>query len=228
MAKERALRKLNEAVRAAEKGDGKEAFEDLSAARFNLFDEDCYTDPLVSAFDDALDIAWRLWQGRINKENAASQIRRVVERIKNLIEKPRGDKATPPRAVKSERDARLWDYAKWHVSEEYPDVSESSERFWELVTGVFRRMKTRIGGLPREKAEKILRELKEKYGGRLPQVGRGSKAEKEVERLKRQVVREMVKALLARPENLRNVDEDMLVKSFVSCVLRRLLEVIKR
>lgn len=195
MAKEKALKKLDEAVRAAKNGDGKEAFEDLSAARFHLFDEDCYTEPLVNRFDDALDVAWRLWRERLSANEAASRLSKIVERIKELIENPEGEKANPPTRVKTERDARLWDMAKWLVSDEYPEVEEDSERYWELVSGIFTRLKLRLGGLAAKKVDEIVEELREKYG-KLPPAGEGSKHVREIEELKEKVREALRKALL--------------------------------
>lgn len=203
MAKESALEKLDEAVRAAQKGDGKEAFEDLSAARFFLFDEDCYTEPLVNRFDDALDVAWRLWRDKLSADEAAARLRKLTNRIKELIEKPEGEKARPPTRVKTVRDARLWDMAKWLVSDEYPDVKEDSERYWELVSGIFTRLKLRLGGLDAKKVDEIVESLREKYG-KLPPAGERSKATREIEEMKEQLRDLLYKALLrATINNLR-------------------------
>lgn len=187
--------KLDEALKAARRGDGKEAFEDLSAARFRLFDEDCYTERLISAFDDGLDVAWRLWRGKLSKKEAASKLEGIVERIERLIEKPEGEKARPPARVKTERDARLWDMAKWLVDDEYPDVKEDTERYWKLVSGIFTRLKLRLGGMESEDVDKIVNELKEKYG-KLPPAGENSKARKELEELKMKYVEKLLKGFL--------------------------------
>lgn len=203
MAKESVLRKLDEAVRAAQKGDGKEAFEDLSAARFSLFGEDCYTETLVSRFDDALDVAWRLWRDKLSADEAAARLRKLTNRIKELIEKPEGKKARPPARVKTERDARLWDMAKWLVSDEYPNVSDDSERYWELVSGIFTRLKLRLGGLDAKKVDEIVEALREKHG-KLPPAGKNSKAAREIEEMKERLRNLLYKSLLrATINNLR-------------------------
>ncbi len=193
--------KLDEAIEAAERGDWQEAFEDLSHARFLLFDEeDIYREPLVDKFDSAMELAWRQWRrseqkGKpVKNEEAKRRLEKIVDSIRTLIENPRGEKANPPKAPQSPRDARLWDMAKYIVKDEYPEVEEGSERFWELVSGIFRRMKLRLGGLERKKVEEIVERLREKHG-KLPQAGEGAKALKEIERLKEKIRESLRKAI---------------------------------
>jgi len=231
MAKERALEKLDEALRAAERGDGKEAFEDLSAARFHLFDEDCYTEPLVNRFDDALDIAWRLWRERISASRATSRLRTIIDSIKELIENPKGEKANPPNRVKTERDARLWDLAKWLVSDEYPEVDEGSERYWTLVSGIFTRLKLRLGGMDAKKVDEIVEKLQEKFG-KLPPAGKHSKSSKEVEKVVEEVAQLIRKCCFSENDTisvtalmeLRERIKDRLQKDLID----GLIELIKR
>lgn len=195
--------KLDEAVSAAHRGDWKEAFEDLSHARFLLFDEeDIYREPLVGKFDDGFALAWRMWRraeegddGRLQDKRAAKRFASIVEDIRELIENPRGEKAKPPTAPQSPRDARLWDMAKYIVKDEYGDeVDEDSERFWELVSGIYRRMKLRLGGMEREKVQQIVEKLREEHG-KLPQAGKGSKTHEKIERLKERMREELRKAI---------------------------------
>jgi hypothetical protein len=182
---EGAKRKLEEGLKALSAGDGLEALEDFAIARFYLFDHDSYTEPLVNAFDDLMDMAWNVYKGRkYSKERA----REIVQRILRLIESPRGKRAEPPRRVDSPRDARLWEMAKRIVKEEYKDVEEDSEQFWRLVSRIFTRMKLRLGGAREEAVEKIVEELQEEHG-KLPSVGKGAKTAKEVERLKEKHLR---------------------------------------
>jgi len=182
---EGAKRKLEEGLKALSDGKGLEALEDFATARFYLFDHDSYTEPLVNAFDDLMEIAWDAYKGRkYSKERA----RELVRRILRLIESPRGERAEPPRRVDSPRDARLWEMAKRIVKDEYKDVEEDTEQFWRLVSRIFTRMKLRLGGTREEVVEKIVEELREKHG-KLPGAGKGSKAAKEVERLKEKHLR---------------------------------------
>lgn len=182
---EGAKRKLEEGLKALSAGDGLEALEDFAIARFYLFDHDSYTEPLVNAFDDLMDIAWNAYKGRkYSKERA----REVVQRILRLIESPRGERAEPPRRVDSPRDARLWEMAKRIVKDEYKDVEEDTEQFWRLVSRIFTRMKLRLGGAREKVVERIVEELREKHG-KLPGAGKGAKTAKEVERLKEKHLR---------------------------------------
>ena len=182
---EGAKRKLEEGLKALSEGDGLEALEDFAIARFYLFDHDSYTEPLVNAFDDLLDMAWSAYKGRkYSKERA----REVAQRILRLIESPRGNRAEPPRRVDSPRDARLWEMAKRVVKDEYRDIEEDSERFWKVVSRIFTRMKLRLGGAREEAVEKIVSELREEHG-KLPAAGKGAKTAKEVERLKEKHLR---------------------------------------
>jgi hypothetical protein len=182
---EGAKRKLEEGLKALSEGDGLEALEDFATARFYLFDHECYTKPLVNAFDDLMEIAWNAYKGRkYSKERA----REIAQRILRLIENPRGERAEPPRRVDSPRDARLWEMAKRIVKDEYKDVDEDSEQFWRLVSRIFTRMKLRLGGAREEVVEKIVEELREKHG-KLPAAGKGAKTAKEVERLKEKHLR---------------------------------------
>jgi len=98
----------------------------------------------------------------------------LVRKIENLIENPRGEMAEPPRRVKTPRDARLWEMAKRIVKDEYREAKEDSEQFWSIVSRVFTRMKLRLGGLSEKKVEKIVEELREKYG-RLPTAEKAEK-----------------------------------------------------
>jgi hypothetical protein len=182
---EGAKRKLEEGLKALSEGNGLEALEDFAIARFYLFDHDSYTEPLVNAFDDLLDMAWSAYKGRkYSKERA----REVAQRILRLIESPRGNRAEPPRRVDSPRDARLWEMAKRIVKDEYRDIEEDSERFWQVVSRIFTRMKLRLGGAAEEAVEKIVSELREEHG-KLPAAGKGAKTAKEVERLKEKHLR---------------------------------------
>jgi hypothetical protein len=179
---EGAKRKLEEGLKALSGGDGLEALEDFATARFYLFGHDSYTEPLVNAFDGLMDIMWNAYKGRkYSKERA----RELVQRILRLIENPRGERAEPPRRVDSPRDARLWEMAKRIVKDEYRDVEEDSERFWQIVSRIFTRMKLRLGGAREEAVEKIVEELREKHG----ELPKGAKTAKEVERLKEKRLR---------------------------------------
>jgi len=182
---EGAKRKLEEGLKALSEGNGLEALEDFAIARFYLFDHDSYTEPLVNTFDDLMDMAWSAYKGRkYSKERA----REVAQRILRLIESPRGNRAEPPRRVDSPRDARLWEIAKRIVKDEYRDIEEDSERFWQVVSRIFTRMKLRLGGAAEEAVEKIVSELREEHG-KLPAAGKGAKTAKEVERLKEKHLR---------------------------------------
>jgi hypothetical protein len=179
---EGAKRKLEEGLKALSEGDGLEALEDFATARFYLSDHDSYTKPLVNAFDDLMEIAWNAYKGRkYSKERARELVRRVLR----LIENPRGERAEPPRRVDSPRDARLWEMAKLIVKDEYRDVEEDSEQFWQIVSRIFTRMKLRLGGAREEVVEKVVEELREKHG-KLP---KGAKTAKEIERLKEKHLR---------------------------------------
>jgi hypothetical protein len=172
-------------LKALSEGNGLEALEDFAIARFYLFDHESYTEPLVNAFDDLMDIAWNAYKGRkYSKERA----REIAQRILKLIENPRGERAHPPRRVDSPRDARLWEMAKRIVKDEYKDVEEDTEQFWRLVSRIFTRMKLRLGGAREKVVEEIVGELREKYG-KLPGAGKGAKTAKEVERLKEKHLR---------------------------------------
>lgn len=177
---EGAKRMLAEGLRRLAEGEALEALEDFATARFYLFDRDSYREPLVNAFDDLMDLAWRAHKGeKISKERA----RQLVRRIERLIDHPEGKMAEPPRRVKTPRDARLWEMAKRIVKDNYRDIEEDSEKFWALVSRIFTRMKLRLGGMAEKDVEKIVSELQEKFGT-LPSAGRGSKAERLVEKLK--------------------------------------------
>jgi hypothetical protein len=179
---EDAKRKLEEGLKALSEGNGLEALEDFATARFYLFDHDSYTEPLVNAFDDLMDMAWSAYKGRkYSKERA----REVAQRISKLIESPRGNRAEPPRRVDSPRDARLWEVAKRIVKDEYRDVEEDSGRFWQIVSRIFTRMKLRLGGAREKVVESIVEELREKHG----ELPKGAKAAKEVERLREKHLR---------------------------------------
>jgi hypothetical protein len=179
---EGAKRKLEEGLKALSEGNGLEALEDFATARFYLSDHDSYTEPLVNAFDDLMEIAWSAYKGRkYSKERA----REIVQRVLRLIENPRGERAEPPRRVDSPRDARLWEMAKRIVKDEYKDVKEGTEQFWQIVSRIFTRMKLRLGGAREEVVEKIVEELREKHG-KLP---KGAKTAKETERLKEKRLR---------------------------------------
>ena len=158
-------------MKALLQGDGLEALEDFATARFYLFDCDCYREPLVNAFDDLMDMAWRAHKGeKVSKEKA----RQLVRKVEGLMENPRGEMAEPPKRVKTPRDARLWEMAKRIVKDEYREAKEDSEQFWSIVSRVFTRMKLRLGGLSEKKVEKIVEELREKYG-RLPTAEKAEK-----------------------------------------------------
>jgi hypothetical protein len=73
--------------------------------------------------------------------------------------------------------------AKRIVKDNYRDMDEDSEKFWALVSRIFTRMKLRLGGMAEKDVEKIISELREKFGA-LPSAGRGSKAERLVGKLK--------------------------------------------
>jgi hypothetical protein len=175
----RATRKLEEGLKALSEGKGIDALGDIAVARFYLFGHESYTEPLVNAFDDLLDMAWSAYKRRkYSKERA----REVAQRILKLIKSPRGNRAEPPRRVNSPRDARLWEMAKRIVKDEYKDVKDDSEQFWKLVSRIFTRMKLHLGGAAEEVVEDIVEELQKKHG-KLPD---GSK---EVERLKEERLR---------------------------------------
>jgi hypothetical protein len=73
--------------------------------------------------------------------------------------------------------------AKRIVKDNYRDMDEDSEKFWALVSRIFTRMKLRLGGMAEKDVEKIISELREKFGA-LPSAGWRSKAEHLVEKLK--------------------------------------------
>lgn len=137
---------MEEIVRYAREGKGREAFEALARLKWELMhDEDVYREPLVLALDRAFKAAWKIWQagerGEKPKQAWVDAVEREVNRIAELIENPRGEKANPPTRVKSARDCFLWMRAQMMVLDEYPDVEEGSERFWRLVSGLFTRLK---------------------------------------------------------------------------------------
>jgi hypothetical protein len=78
--------------------------------------------------------------------------------------------------------------AKRIVKDEYRDVEEDSEQFWQIVSRIFTRMKLRLGGAREEVVERIVEELREKHG-KLPGAGKGAKTAKEIERLKEKHLR---------------------------------------
>jgi plasmid stabilization system protein ParE len=175
-----AKRSLERGLKHLSEGRALDALEDFAVARFRLFDHDSYREPLVNAFDDLMDLAWRAHKGeKVSLERA----RQLVRRIERLIDHPEGKMAEPPRRVKTPRDARLWEMAKRIVKDNYRDIEEDSEKFWALVSRIFTRMKLRLGGMAEKDVEKIISELQEKFGA-LPSAGRGSKAERLVEKLK--------------------------------------------
>lgn len=191
---------LSDAIQHAKAGKGKDAFDDLARARYYLMDdEEVYREPLVNAFDRAFKAAWKIYKaeeaGKDPNPDWVRTIEREVERIEELIENPRGEKANPPTRVKSPRDSRLWSMAQMIVNDEYPEIEEGSERYWALVSRIFTRMKLRLGGLKEKKVEEIVEELREKYG-ELPSPG--GKKGKDVLRLKERALREELKKLLLR------------------------------
>ena len=175
-----AKRALESGLKHLSEGRALDALEDFAAARFHLFGHDSYREPLVNAFDDLVDLAWRAHKGeKVSMERA----RQLAHRIERLIDHPEGKIAEPPRRVKTRRDARLWEVAKRIVKDNYRNIKEDSEKFWALVSRIFTRMKLRVGGMAEKDVEKIISELQEKFGA-LPSAGRGSKAEHLVEKLK--------------------------------------------
>ena len=47
----------------------------------------------------------------------------------------------PSNLVKGPEQERLWRKAKVQVHKQYPNVKESSNRFWALVTGLYLKMR---------------------------------------------------------------------------------------
>jgi len=47
----------------------------------------------------------------------------------------------PTGLVKTRHDERLWENAKAQAREEYPEVTESSDRWWRIVNGIYQRMR---------------------------------------------------------------------------------------
>jgi len=147
-------------------------------------DTDAHTKPLVDdTFDPLMDILWDLWQH--GEDRSERSIRRSVERalklidrMEELIENPKGERARPPTRVATPRDARLWEVAKRVVAEHYGD--EDEEKYWAIVSRVFTRMKIRAGGRPEEDVERAVKYLQEKYGRVVPATG---KKEKEIRRV---------------------------------------------
>jgi len=191
--KNAAKRKLREGIKNLKARKGEEAFEDFAAVKFYLMDEDCYTETLLNALDKLLDAAWRLHDDPDAKINMAD-IEKTAARVEELIDNPRGEKATPPVRVKTVRDARLWEAAKRIVNDNYKGVDEDSKRYWALVSRIFTRMRLRLGGLQEEVVEKIVEELQEEEG-KLPPAGEGSKGARRIAELKEKVREMLLKAL---------------------------------
>lgn len=158
----KAKEKLEEAEKQISKKNWREAFEDISAAKYYLMETDVYTEPLVDAFEAALNVAWKLLRG---KGGSIRTLRNHLKRIKELIEKPKGKKARYPTRVATVRDARLWEAAKRLVTEEYGLTEDKDEeKYWALVSRIFTRMRYRLGGLAEEKVERFLEEIRTKEG----------------------------------------------------------------
>lgn len=62
----------------------------------------------------------------------------------------------PSNVVKTQRDEELWNKAKQIVSNQYPNVSEGSDKYYALVMGIYQRMKGtgRRFGHPKTEAER--------------------------------------------------------------------------
>lgn len=140
---------LDRAAEHAREGDGKKAFNALADAKWKLIGTDAYTEPLVDAFDDALKAAWDLMHG---VKGAAEKVLSAIKRVKKLVEKPKGERARPPAQPKTKAEHRLWLTAQRVVEDQYPDIPE--ERYWKLVSAVFRRM---AGG--KKEVRKIAEEI---------------------------------------------------------------------
>ena len=72
----------------------------------------------------------------------------------------------PSNLVRTARDERLWEKAKEIVAEEYR-VHAGSRDYWQLVNGVFQRMKLRVGGgaqTPRHNPKDLLPPLRARSG----------------------------------------------------------------
>lgn len=170
-----AKEKLKEARRALDRGDYREAFEDVAAARFYIMETDAHTKPLVDdTFDPLMDTLWELWQHSEGKEKSwferrVARAKKLIDRMEELIDNPRGRKANPPTRVKTVRDARLWEMAKRTVLDQYKGLDEEDEeKYWAIVSRVFTRMKIRAGGRPEKEVEEAVRYLQEKYGEVVP------------------------------------------------------------
>jgi len=185
-----AKKKLDEARKALKEGNFREAFEDVSAARFYVMElevdgKPVHTKHLVERiFDPLMDNLWELWQheDELTERRKDQLIRRSLELIDDMeeaIDNPKGERAQPPTRVQTVRDARLWEMAKRIVLDEYgEDLDE--ETYWKITSRVFTRMKIRAGGRPEEEVERAVKYLQEKYGKVVP-VPRKGRRKKEVE-----------------------------------------------
>lgn len=168
-----AKKKLKEAMKALDKEDFREAFEDISLVRYYVMETPYHTTHLVEkVFDPLMDALWDLWQrGNELSERRRTELVRKAKRLmgemEECLEEPRGkEKANPPTRVKTPRDARLWEVAKRVVRDQYGD--EDEEKYWAIVSRVFTRMKIRAGGRPEEEVERAVKYLQEKYGEVVP------------------------------------------------------------
>jgi len=198
--KSEAKKKLNEARKALRSRNFKEAFEDVSAARFYIMelevdDKPVHTEHLVERiFDPLMDNLWELWQhdDELSEQRKDQLVRRSLELIDDMeeaIDNPKGKKAQPPTRVHTVRDARLWEIAKRTVKEQYGDRDD--EKFWSIVSRVFTRMKIRAGGRPEEEVERAVQYLQEKHGKviPIPKKGRRRKEIEEVMENKRRMMK---------------------------------------
>lgn len=168
-----AKEKLKEAKKALEKGDFREAFEDIALVRFYVMETDYHTTHFVEeVFDPLMDALWELWQRGDEltdrrKEELIRKAEKLMDEMEECLKEPKGrKKANPPTRVDTPRDARLWEVAKRTVRDQYGD--EDEEKYWAIVSRVFTRMKIRAGGRPEEEVERAVRYLQEKYGEVVP------------------------------------------------------------
>ncbi len=138
------VRRMRRGLKALKAGDGYEAVAAFAAARMSLMPlKDIYRRPLVDAFDELIDLAWEVYEGEA-AGNINNRARKTVNRIKELILRPKGEPARPPTRVKTLRDACLWEIAKRVAEQRYPYAKD--HRYWRLASRIFTRMKLRLGG----------------------------------------------------------------------------------
>lgn len=64
----------------------------------------------------------------------------------------------PSNVIKTDRDEHLWSKAKSIVGKQYPDVSAGSDKYYQLVMGVYKKMKP--AGIEKESKAKQVKNAK--------------------------------------------------------------------